>query len=92
MVCSTKKCLKSTILVRIMIVLEFVFDKDPNLYLRKHKIAIKGYIEVEDDFVVENGWVSKLFANVNVELDSQSVSVIRNKYDSPKNQKTNFQV
>ena len=73
-------------------VLEFVFDKDPNLYLRKHKIAIKGYIEVEDDFVVENGWVSKLFANVNVELDSQSVSVIRNKYDLPKNQITNFKV
>ena len=60
-------------------ILEFVFDKDPNLYLRKHKIAIKGFIEVEDDFVVENGWVSKLFANINVELDCQSISVNRNK-------------
>ena len=59
-------------------ILEFVFDKDPNLYLRKHKIAIKGYIEVGDNFVVENGWVSKLFRNVNIELDSQSVSHIRN--------------
>ena len=60
-------------------ILEFVFDKDPNLYLRKHKIAIKGFIEVEDDFVVENGWVSKLFSQLNVEVDSQSVSVSRNR-------------
>ena len=59
-------------------ILEFVFEKDPNLYLRKHKIAIKGYIEVGDNFVVENGWVSKLFKNVNIELDSQSVCRIRN--------------
>ena len=60
-------------------VLEFVFDKDPNLYLRKHKIAIKGAIEVGEDFVVENGWVSKLFACINIELDCQSVTVFRNK-------------
>ena len=60
-------------------ILEFVFDKDPNLYLRKHKIAIKGFIEVDEDFVVENGWVSKLFADMTIELDCQSVSDNRNK-------------
>ena len=55
-------------------ILEFVFDKDPNLFLRKHKIAIKGYIEVTDEFVVENGWVSKLFNSLMIEIDSQQIT------------------
>ena len=28
-------------------VLEFVFEKDPNLFLRKNKIVIRGAIEVD---------------------------------------------
>ena len=28
-------------------VLEFVFEKDPNLYMRKNKIIIKGAIEID---------------------------------------------
>ena len=28
-------------------VLEFVFEKDPNLYMRKNKIVIKGAIEID---------------------------------------------
>ena len=28
-------------------VLEFVFEKDPNLFMRKNKIVIKGAIEVD---------------------------------------------
>ena len=60
-------------------ILEFVFEKDPNLLLRKHKIVIKGNIEVSEDCVVENGWVAKLFSQLNVEVDSQSVSVSRNR-------------
>ena len=59
--------------------LEFVFEKDPNLFLRKHKIVIKGNIEVSEDYVVENGWVSKLFSQLNIEVDSQSVSISRNR-------------
>ena len=60
-------------------ILEFVFEKDPNLLLRKHKIVIKGNIEVSEDCVVENGWVSKLFSQLDVQLDCQSVSISRNK-------------
>ena len=60
-------------------VLEFVIEKDPNMFLRKNKILIKGYIEVSEDFVVENGWVSKLFSRLDVQLDCQSVSSSRNK-------------
>ena len=59
-------------------VLEFVIEKDPNMFLRKNKILIKGYIEVGEDFVVENGWVSKLFTKLDVQLDCQSVCSSRN--------------
>ena len=58
-------------------VLEFVIEKDPNMFLRKNKIVIKGYIEVSEDFAVENGWVSKLFSQLDVQLDCQSVTSSR---------------
>ena len=54
-------------------VLEFIFEKDPNLFLQKNKILIRGFIEI-DKFTVENGWVSKLFTMLTVEVDSQTVS------------------
>ena len=38
-------------------VLEFVFEKDPNLFLRKNKIVIRGAIECDAGYVVENGFV-----------------------------------
>ena len=53
--------------------LEFVFDKDPNLYLRKNKILIRGWVKLQNTFVVENGWVAKLFKNLSVQIDSQEV-------------------
>ena len=55
-------------------VLEFVFDKDPNLYLRKNKIIIRGYIELDQAFVIENGFAPKLFSMMTVELNSQVIS------------------
>lgn len=55
-------------------VLEFVFDKDPNLYLRKNKIVIRGYIELDPAYVIENGFASKLFSMMTVELNSQVIS------------------
>ena len=58
-------------------VLEFVIEKDPNMFLRKNKIVIKGYIELSEDFAVENGWVSKLFSQLDVQLDCQSVTSSR---------------
>ena len=62
-------------------VLEFVFEKDPNLFLRKNKILIRGYIEVDEGYVTENGFASKLFSMLTVEVDSQCVSKNNNKYD-----------
>ena len=60
-------------------VLEFVFEKDPNLFLRKNKIVIRGAIEVDAGYIVENGFVAKLFSMLTVEVDSQVVSKNNNK-------------
>ena len=62
-------------------VLEFIFEKDPNLFLKKNKILIRGSIEIDEKYVLENGWVSKLFSMLTVEVDSQTVSTNKNRYD-----------
>ena len=53
--------------------LEFVFEKDPNNYLLKNKILIKGNIEVDKRLVPENGFAHKLFSQMKVSLNSQTV-------------------
>ena len=55
-------------------VLEFIFERDPNLYLRKNKIAIRGKIKFPKTYCPENGYVPKLFSMLTVEVDSQVVS------------------
>ena len=60
-------------------VLEFIFEKDPNLFLKKNKILIRGSITIDNKFILENGWVSKLFASLTVEVDSQTVSTTKNR-------------
>lgn len=60
-------------------VLDFVFGKDPNLYLRKNKILIKGAIEIDDNYVTENGFVAKLFGMLTVDVDSHTISSNRAK-------------
>ena len=60
--------------------LEFVFDRDPNLFLRKDKIFIRGAIEVHEDYVVENGFAAKLFSLMTIEIDSQTISQSNNRY------------
>ena len=61
-------------------VLEFVFDKDPNLHLRKNKIIIRGNIELDPAYVIENGFASKLFSMLTVEINSQVISRNLNRY------------
>ena len=60
-------------------VLEFIFDKDPNLFLRKNKILIRGSIEVKNEFIIDTGFVSKLFSMLTVEVNSQTISSNRNR-------------
>ena len=62
-------------------VFEFVFEKDPNLYLRKNKIIIKGSVEVDDGYVPEIGFVAKLFGMLTVEVDSHTISSNKVKYE-----------
>ena len=59
--------------------LEFVFEKDPNLFLRKNKILIKGSITFDEKFMVDSAFVPKLFQMLTVEVDSQTVSTNKNK-------------
>ena len=60
-------------------ILEFNFEKDPKLFMRKNKIVIRGAIELEQNIYPDNGFVSKLFSMLSVEVDSQTVSSNRNK-------------
>ena len=75
----SKVCKKSYPRTNNEDVLEFVFEKDPNLFMRKNKIIIRGQIEVDPKFIVENGFASKLFSMMTVEVDSQAVTINNNR-------------
>ena len=60
-------------------VLEFVFGKDPNLFLRKNKILIFGSVTVDQNYIPETGFVSKLFNMLTVEVESHTISCNRAK-------------
>ena len=55
-------------------VLEVVLEKDPNLYLLKNDLAIHCKVDVDEGYIVDNGFASKLFSMLTVEVDSQVVS------------------
>ena len=55
-------------------ILEFIVEKDPHLYLLKNKIVIRGAIEIDVKYAVDNNWVSKLFSMLTIELDSQIIT------------------
>ena len=61
-------------------ILDFVFSRDKNLYLRKNNIVIKGSIEVDKGYVPDVGFVSKLFGMLTVEIDSVVVSNNKARY------------
>ena len=54
--------------------LEFIIEKDPHLFLLKNKIVIRGAIEIDIKYAVDNNWVSKLFSMLTIELDSQIIT------------------
>ena len=62
-------------------IIEFVFEKDPNLYLRKNKITIRGAITCDEGYVVENGFASKLFSTATIEVESQAISNTSNRFN-----------
>ena len=60
-------------------VLEFVFGKDPNLFLRKNKILIFGSVSVDSNYIPESGFAAKLFNMLTVEIESHTISSNRAK-------------
>ena len=60
-------------------ILEFIFDRDPNSCLRKNKILLRGAIEIDKHYIVDNGFAAKLFSMVTIELDSQVITKNINK-------------
>ena len=63
-------------------VLDFVFEKDPNLFLRKNKILIHGRIAIDDKYIPECGFVAKLFGMLTIDVDAHTISSNRAKYDN----------
>ena len=61
-------------------VLEFIFERDPNLFLRKNKISIHGTVTFDKKFSIDTGFAAKLFSKMTVEVESQSVSPSRSSY------------
>ena len=55
-------------------ILSFVLQEDPNLLLDWTSIEIGMTVDVPDGFVPDNGFASKLFANLSVEIDSQLIT------------------
>lgn len=68
----TKKLYPRTNTTRV---LEFVLDKDPNLFLRKDRLLVRGATRVHEDMVIENGFAAKLFSQLSVSVDSSLISV-----------------
>ena len=62
-------------------VLDFVFEKDPNLFLRKNKILIHGRVAIDDKYIPECGFVAKLFGMLTIDVDSHTISSNRAKYE-----------
>ena len=59
--------------------LVFTFESDPNLCLVKNKIAIHFQIELDENYIPDNGFAAKQFSNCAVELNSQRITNTKNK-------------
>ena len=55
-------------------IVEFVFEPDPNLYMRKNNIQIFGSIEFPDKCIPDVGFAVKMFSMLTIEVNSQLVS------------------
>ena len=73
----TKKCYPR---INNKNVLEFIFERDPNLFLRKNKIQIHGRFDLDSGYAVENGFAAKLFSMLTVEVNSQVITKNLNRY------------
>lgn len=59
--------------------LTFQFEADPNLCLNKKSIKLHFQVELDDQYIPDNAFASKLFGGCNVEINSQRVSYSKSK-------------
>ena len=60
--------------------LEFVMEKDPNLYLRMHTMKLYMSITIPKGYAPDIALPAKLFSDLRVDLDSQNVNSSNTKY------------
>ena len=61
--------------------LEFVLEKDPNLYLRMHTMKLYLTVTIPKDYAPDIALPSKLFLDLRVDLDSQNINSSSTRYD-----------
>ena len=61
--------------------LSFTFESDPNLCLLKNNILINFSVELDANYIPDNGFAAKLFSLLQVEVNSQVVSSNKTKYE-----------
>lgn len=60
--------------------LEFIFEKDPNMYLRMHTMKLFINITIPQGYAPDIALPAKLFSDLRVDIDSQNVNSSSTKY------------
>ena len=60
--------------------LEFILEKDPNLYMRMHSIKLFMNVEFPTGYTPDLALGAKLFSDLRIDLDSQSINSSTTKY------------
>ena len=55
-------------------VLEFVLERDSQACLQKNKLSLHFVLEIDEAYVPDNGWASKLFSMLQIQIDSQIIT------------------
>ena len=53
---------------------EFILEKDPNLYLRLHSMKLYFTVSYPKEYSADMAMGSKMFSDLRIELDSQSIN------------------
>jgi hypothetical protein len=54
--------------------LEFILEKDPNLFLRMHTMKVVFKIKYPKTYIVDAKYGSKMFTDLKIDLDSQNIN------------------
>ena len=54
--------------------MEYIMEKDPNLYLRMHTMKLFMKVEFPSGYMPDMALAAKLFSDLRVDLDSQSIN------------------